>query len=203
MKDTYIKAIEEWVQRNEKLDVDALQRNHSDYVKFWVQPWSNLRMDDSAVMPLDGAYKAAMVYGLIHIYTAWQEALEKCGEPYYLKIWLFENDVARSQVVCAIRDRLHFYDGTFEPNATGNFCSDSDYAGIVGVSSFEWMPCFALHVYCSDDLGEVSDFESEAAYQAHKDWFESQQRNAISTSIIGGKECFTIRKDVVWVGGKG
>ena len=57
--------------------------------------------------------------------------------------------------------------------------------------------------YTPIELGEVSDFESEAAYQAHKDWFESQQRNAISKSMIGSKECFTVRKDEVWVGGKG
>lgn len=61
-------------------------------------------------------YKKLIVNNLIVIYNEFEANLGN-NDKYYLKIWLFENDILRSQVVYATNDYFNFYDKTFNIQA--------------------------------------------------------------------------------------
>lgn len=55
-----------------------------------------------------------MLGSLYQVYQAWKVELDAMGEPYYLKMWLYEPWIEDSQVVCAVRDLLGSYDNMFD-----------------------------------------------------------------------------------------
>lgn len=102
------RAIENWKQRNLILDKDLLIDDSRDYVKIWIAPFYTLDEYD-----LPYWYKQLLLDALIEIYHSWQTEIDSLNRKYYLKIWLFEKNFMRSQVVVAIDDFLHFYDNSF------------------------------------------------------------------------------------------
>lgn len=107
------KAIDNWVAQNKQLDIEYLQRNQRDYVKVWIQPFGNISVLNSEFAPPKGKTRQKLIAGLLEIHQHWKQELDKLNQPYYLRIWLYNNDVSNSQVVCAIGDCLHFYENTF------------------------------------------------------------------------------------------
>ena len=109
------RAIEQWGDTHESLDIDLLNQEKRDYVKFWVQPWSRLSLINSIYPEPTGDCEYLLIKNVQNIYQSWKGSLEELQTPYYLQIWLRENYVSRSQVVCAIEDYKVFYLNTFEP----------------------------------------------------------------------------------------
>lgn len=61
-----------------------------------------------------GKAKKDILNGLEKIYDNWKVKLEKSNKPYYLKIWLYEPRISKSQVVCAIDAKIEYYENIFE-----------------------------------------------------------------------------------------
>ena len=95
-KNRRIRQIKMWVAKNLVLNLEVLQQFQADYVKFWVDPWSLLSLTNSVYPQPQGIYKTLFIQGLVDIYFAWKKQLDELEQPYYLKIWLFENDLKRS-----------------------------------------------------------------------------------------------------------
>ena len=68
-----------------------------------------------------GLTKKLMLRSLYQVYQAWKDELDATGEPYYLKVWLYEPWIEDSQVVCAVGDLLGSYEEMFE--SLGEQCS--------------------------------------------------------------------------------
>lgn len=108
------RAIEQWGEVNKFLDVDLLNQDKRDYVKFLVNPWSRLSLINSIYPEPTGECEYLLIKNLQKIYQLWQDSLEELQTPYYLQIWLFEGFISDSQVVCAIEDYKDSYKHTFE-----------------------------------------------------------------------------------------
>jgi hypothetical protein len=124
------RAVARW--RSEELDLDlpSLLIAERRCAKIDVSPWSDLSLKRSAVPEPEGKIKLLMLASLLDIFDGWERRLEELGRPYYLGIWLFEPRCSRSQVVCAIGDRLHFYDRVFrEAEGASSLCPGS-YGGL-------------------------------------------------------------------------
>lgn len=59
--------------------------------------------------PNRGLIRKRIVELLFEIHDNWKVELEKLNKPYYLAIWLCEPQIIRSEVVCAIDDRIELY----------------------------------------------------------------------------------------------
>lgn len=105
--------IERWRNHNLTLDIENLLIYKKDYVKIWVHPWSGLSMKNSSYPEPNGKTKSLIVNALFDIYENWKKQIEQVGQGYYLKIWLYEPRVSKSQVVCAIGDKVDHYDNIF------------------------------------------------------------------------------------------
>ena len=155
------KNIDIWVAQNKQLDIEYLKRSQREYVKVWLQPFGNISVLNSQFAPPKGKTRKKIVAGLLEIYNSWKQELDKLNEPYYLKIWFYNNDVSNSQVVCAIGDCLDFYETTFY-NAKENKPFPLDDFGL------NWEHRHFENHFTIDDFGEPDHFYTMKEYLDNK-----------------------------------
>ena len=203
-----LRDIQTWIENNKTLDLDYLTEYHRDYVKFWVNPFSRLNLTNSRYMKPSGIYFESMVLGLIEIYQHWKQSLDRLNEPYYLKIWLFQHEPERSQIVCAIRDSLHFYNNTFEIAENPQFIFDNfELTPILSekLMTFKWQHTLENDYIFEDYLADPSYYDSLKDYETDKTWFKNKKKTA--KKIEFPKEsnyindyCYVVPKRSVWLG---
>jgi hypothetical protein len=166
------KQIERWRNHNLTLDIENLLIHKKDYVKIWVHPWSGLSMKNSSYPEPNGQTKSLIVNALFDIYENWKKQIEQVGQSYYLKIWLYEPRVSKSQVVCAIGDKVDHYDNIFNVSNKKVDLNVNSYSKKTNskLSAFSWK----LHL--------------------DEDYFDSSETE--------NAELVFIEKGIVWVGGK-
>lgn len=98
--------IDAWIDANKQLNLENVKRNGRDHAKIWVHPWSGITVTNSQIPEPKRETKRRIIKGLIAIYEGWKASLDQLNEPYYLKIWLYEPRLSKSQVVCAIEKEL-------------------------------------------------------------------------------------------------
>ena len=109
-----VAKVQNWIEEYLKLDIEQLSEYKYHYSKVYVQPWDNISLTNSQIPEPKGKAKKEILNGLEKIYDSWKVELEKSEKPYYLKIWIYEPRVSKSQVVCAIGDRIEYYENLFE-----------------------------------------------------------------------------------------
>lgn len=166
-----IRHIHQWGENNLNLDIEYLKQYQRDYVKFWVKPWGGITLTNSIYPEPTGKCQQLLIEYLIKIMLSWQKTLNIHYPEFYLNIWLFENHINRSQVVCAVQDCVHFYDRTFEA-----ISNDDHDLGISQsqhynehtdslLDKFEWSQYREIHGYKlndEDDKMILEDFEPTA-----------------------------------------
>lgn len=200
-----LRAIEQWVKNSETLNLDDLQRYERDYAKFWVRPWCNLSVTNSLIPQPQGVFRERFLAGLAHIYCQWKHQLDSLNRPYYLKIWLFEQDLKRSQVVCAIGESLHFYDNTFDKvEQTGStsqaFTLNQTEQAVF--KDFNWQKMRELEAVFDDYLADPSVYSSYREYLRDKAWFESLEQTALEKVYddSSNSQYYVLDKGTVWLG---
>lgn len=202
------KDIDNWIERCKPLDLDYLQSQEREYVKFWVHPWSGISITESQMAEPKGQTKQRILRGLIDIYNSWKSTLDEFREPYYLKIWLFDPYFSRSQVVCAIRDNLDFYETTFYKPEGQRMLIPSHYGKLAGqISGFNWDYHWDEMHLEQADLGEPEDYASYQDYLEHKKWFNHLMKKPLRKTDYQNQagetiEAFAYHQGTVWVGGQ-
>jgi hypothetical protein len=107
------KDIEQWRLENLDLRLDLIEKYNYANIDIIVHPWCDISIINSAFPEPKGKTKQLMLNGLIDIYHSWKKQMDKSGQTYYLKIWLYEPRFAKSQVVCAVGDRIDYYENLF------------------------------------------------------------------------------------------
>lgn len=141
------RVIEKWTMQHTDFDLAAYLKHKSNrcYVKITIAPWCNLSLKNSFIPEPKGLTRRKMLEGLVAIYHHWNEQLAKTGEPYYLKMWLYDRQFSKSQVVAAVGDKLHFYENAFSIPSASKPISLQQYAPMAEqLRQFHWE-------YCTDD----------------------------------------------------
>lgn len=193
------KAIDNWVAQNKKLDIEYLKSNQREYVKIWIQPFGNISVLNNEFAPPKGKTRQKLIAGLLEIHKHWKQQLDILNEPYYLRIWFYNNDVSNSQVVCAIDDCLNFYENTFHNPEENKPFPLKDFG-------LQWEHRhFETHV-TQLDIGDPEDYYSMKDFNDNKKWVESIMKNPksrISThkEFNGNTTTYhSIKNTDVWLG---
>lgn len=186
------RAIKQWGEVNKVLDIDLLIQEKRDYAKFRVQPWSRLALGNSIYPEPTGECEYLLIKNLQKIYQSWKDSLEALQVPYYLQIWLRENYVSHSQVVCAIGEIKDFYNDAFEAIDT------QPENGIRSSSHYNDQTAAVL------DLYDWTLYRYTEAYDLADPWdaeyvqsLDSQQ--LLRKQIIGQIEYQIVEIDKVWL----
>lgn len=144
-----VARIQYWIEENLELNIEHLTEHKYNYTKFYVDPWNNLILTDSQIPEPKGNAKKEILNGLEKIYDNWKTELEKLNKPYYLKIWVYEPRLSKSQVVCAIDERIEHYENIFEK---ADFKQNSSSITNEFSSDFKWQPKIDENLYWESDL---------------------------------------------------
>ncbi len=197
-----LNSIDRWRTNNLELDVEELKYNQREYVKVWIHPFSTISALGSSYPAPTGKARKMILKGLIDIYSSWKKSLEELEQEYYLRLWLYPQDISKSQVVCAIGDFLNFYDGTFYvPEDQNEFPFDQFGEFKDRLQKFSWTQAHEEIQLQDHDVGEPEEYGSLKEYYAHRKWFNRKIRNA---RLIAGNEegqrTYSVKQDIVWLG---
>jgi len=105
-----IKYINLWKEKNVILDLDKLEANKKQFIKFNFSSFYDLIKSQNP--PL--WYQRLLLNALYDIYKSWFVELSKSTKPFYLKIWLMKNDFMSSQIVVGIDEDIDIYPSIFK-----------------------------------------------------------------------------------------
>ena len=157
-----------------------------------VNPWSRLSLINSIYPEPTGECEYLLIKNLQKIYQSWQDTLENIQTPYYLKIWLYEEYISRSQVVCAIEDHKDFYQNTFElvdEQPKNGIRSSIHYNS----KTAEYLDCFEWKFYQRFVPYDMADEGNLKMLQ------DIDPSKIIRTDVIEGREHQIVEIDKVWL----
>ncbi|GLB47794.1 hypothetical protein [Neptunitalea lumnitzerae] len=202
------KRIDDWVESNKDLDINYLKTVQRSYCKIWVAPWYSIPITNSAVPQPNGVTKAKMLEGLLTIHDSWKQTLNELGQPYYLKIWLYEPRFFLSQVVCSIGDMQHFYNQTFYKPTINKAFPLVNYGKLADtLANFDWEHCWDEDFLTDSDLGSQDSWGmTTEEFASHKSWFTSELKKThrltrINTAYNNQINSYAFKKGDVYIGG--
>ncbi len=204
------KQIDNWRLDNLSLDLTDYLLNQRDryYAKIRVHPWSGLSLTNSATPEPTGKTKQKMLNGLLDIYEDWKKQLDKLGQPYYLKVWLFEPRFSQSQVVCAIGDNVDFYENTFYKPDTNKTIQLDNYGSLkTKLSKLNWDYRLDEDHYDNTEVSEPEIYGSRQDYEDTKIWFakllkKPHRTNKYKDPIGDITESYSFKRGDIWLGGQ-
>lgn len=204
------KQIDNWRVDNLSLDLTDYLLNERDryYAKIRVHPWSGLSLTNSVTPQPTRKTKQKMLNGLLDIYENWKTQLDKLGQPYYLKVWLFEPRFSQSQVVCAIGDNVGFYENTFfKPDTEKTIQLDSYGTIKTKLSKLNWDYRLDEDHYDNTEVGEPENYASRQDYEDTVKWFDKllktpHRTHKFKEPIGEAKESYSFKRGDIWLGGQ-
>ncbi|SHK19308.1 hypothetical protein SAMN04488028_103317 [Reichenbachiella agariperforans] len=98
-----IKQIERSIPEDSTLDLAFLKKE--SYFNFQIEDWYGDNIGQHKKL------RKTIIRELLEIKNSWQQTLNnELNEPYYLAIWLYEPRILKSEVVCAIGDKITYYE---------------------------------------------------------------------------------------------
>jgi hypothetical protein len=166
----------------------------------------NFQFDDNYGFydyPNKGLIRKRIVKLLFEIHDNWKIELEKLNKPYYLAIWLCEPQIIRSDVVCAIGERIEMYsENWFDKSEKDNSIIKEAY----GKSQFQFNR-FTWERKNLYDTHESWEFDMpKGKYQTQKEYnYNRRYYSRIKkkcTKIVDEKNYKTYYEKIgdVWVG---
>lgn len=202
--------IKNWRQDNLGLNLTDYLLNESDccYVKIGVYPWNGLSLINSVTLEPKRKTKQKMLNGLLDIYEEWKRQLDNLGQPYYLKIWLFEPRFSHSQIVCAIADSIEFYENAFYIPERDKKIQLGNYGILkIRLSKLNWGYRLDEDHYDNTEVGEPDIYASEQDYNDSVKWFKKLLKKPHRThkfreSVGEIIETYSFKRGELWVGGQ-
>ena len=204
-----LKQIEHWRHWHLTTDLKEILKHHENhYAKIRIYPWNGFTAGNSITPEPKGSTKLAMLNGLFDIYNNWKQQLDKIGKPYYLKIWLYEPHFSKSQVVCAINEKLDFYEDTFLEGKENKKLDASKYGSATEqLEKLTWNHCIEEEHYQNNFVGNIDEYSSPQDFYKTRRWFNRILKKPHRTTPYDERtaDCFefySFKAGNVWVGGK-
>lgn len=204
------KEIERWRLDNLDLNLTDYLLNERDryYTKIEVYPWSGISLTNSVPPEPTRKTKQKILNGILDIYEDWKRQLDKLGQPYYLKIWLFEPRFSKSQVVIAIGDNVNFYENTFFKPEKNKVLNTNNYGELKDrLESFNWDYHLDEDHYDNTEVGDIKIYASKKDYEDTQTWFARLLKKPHRTSMFNDPigeitEFYSFKRGEIWLGGQ-
>ena len=201
-----IKQIENWRINNLEIDLDYLEKTNKDYVKCRIFPWNPVAISIHNYPNPKGKIRKKIIESFFDIYESWNIQLKQLGKPFYLKIWMFEPDIYNSQVVCAINEKIEYYENIFHKPEQQKKLAKSSLEKISNrIDEYNWNYNIEEYpIFENEYLREK--FASDKDYLEEQKWLKSELKkpfreiNQVREGIT--EKIFLIKGSDVWLGEK-
>jgi len=198
------RRIADWSVASQKLSLDILKMNKREFTKVNVYPFSSLDMGGSLIPAPKGKTRSLITSSLFDIFFSWKKELDTLNKPYYLKIWFYPENVARSQVVCAIDEMIDWYKDIFNQSTFGNarkidtiqFGRSADQA-----TDLAWEIGLHEEGFGEDYVSDPSEWYSIQDFFDSRRWFNRKLKKPHRTVIINGTTHHLFPMYNVYIGG--
>jgi len=193
------KQIPIWIDRELNINLDYLKENGYWYSGIAIHPWCDISIINSRLPEPKGETRKQLILGLEKIYISWKKQLDELSVPYYLKIWLYEPRISKSQVVCAIGKRMSYYENSFKEIDPSP--KDTDLLGVM-TSPINWKP-FADYTVMSEDelLLPIKFYSSKEDFLYDRKLLNKLRKSNYAREELGTDIIYYIPKGKIWVGG--
>lgn len=201
-----IKQIENWRINNLEIDLDYFEKTNKDYVKFRIFPWNPVEMSLHNYPNPKGKIRKKIIESFFDIYESWNAQLKELGKPFYLKIWMFEPDIYNSQVVCAINEKIEYYENIFHKPEQQKKLAKSSLEKISNrINLYNWN--YSIEEYPIFENEYIREnFASDKDYLEEQKWLKSKLKkpfreiNQVKEGIT--EKIILIKGSDVWLGEK-
>ncbi|MFD0991663.1 hypothetical protein [Tenacibaculum geojense] len=90
--------------KNSDFSLNLEHLNRKKYFNYKVEEWYGEEF------LIKGELKKRIIETLIRTYLDWKTELDKLNKEYYLAIWFYNPRMLKSEVVCAIDEKIHYYE---------------------------------------------------------------------------------------------
>ncbi|MCG8374779.1 MAG: hypothetical protein MI700_14645, partial [Balneolales bacterium] len=167
------KRIEDWRKNSLSLDVEAFKKTHREWTKVYVRPYFSLDNGTTKTPAPKAQTRTLIIEALFDIFDSWKTQMDKLGKPYYLKIWFYQHNVAKSQVVCAYESQLNNYDDVFftpEEQKTVDYDTFGPHKNRAQQLNWEYR-IDEISIY-DDFLGDQDQWANQDEYINARRWFK-------------------------------
>ncbi|PHR12759.1 MAG: hypothetical protein COA40_07700 [Aequorivita sp.] len=196
--------IQSWVNESADLDIKRLKEFNYQYIRVDLLPWLNQPIIKRSYKEPNKLTKQLILNGIEAIYDSWKYQLEKLDQPYYLKIWLNEPRISKSEVVCGINGKIEEFENSFY-----KINSEENKSNLINQmnSDFKW------ECAVDEDFIFESNVSSSENYFYKKEFFSDRRlikkakkkgfRNEIVKKSNGEEDIlYFIPKGKIWIGEK-
>lgn len=206
-KNKILRNIEKWKQENLFFDKELLLNFHYLNLKFRLRPWSDLVIKRHPYPEPNEKFREKIVESFIEIYNHWKTELDNLNVDYYLKIWIFFPNFRESQVVCAINERMDWYNNLFFENQEKlefphyQFSNKSNLL----LNKLNWENKSWEQVFDENEVGNEKEYANKKDYLDHKKWFEDFLKSEHRTHQFEDENkaiqtYHYLKTDDVWIG---
>lgn len=196
--------IEWWKTNASNLDLELLKSQNREYTKVYVRPFFSIDVLNSVTPAPKHKTRSLIIGSLFEIYAEWKKRLTTLNNPYYLKIWFYPENVAKSQVVCAIREMIDWYDVSFyTPKENASKKIDlTVFADLAEkASQLHWEYSIDEILVDDDWLGDVEDWETPEDYFESQRWLKRRLQHPHRKVQKGEHVDIFLPNYTVWIGG--
>jgi hypothetical protein len=90
------------IDSDSKLDIDFLYQEK--YCNYEIEEWYGEEFG------IKGELRKIIIETLLKTYFEWKNELDKLNKEYYLAIWLYNPRMLKSEIVCAIEEKVAYYE---------------------------------------------------------------------------------------------
>jgi hypothetical protein len=147
-----------------KLDLDFLKQEK--YYNYEIEEWYGEEFG------INGELRKLIIQTLLKTCFEWKKELDKLNKEYYLAIWLYNPRMLKSEIVCAIDEKVNYYENESFLASNKNSEFDLNQYGVLSteLQKFTWDRKI--------DLDSVHEWEinwPKEQYEIEKEYYKDQR----------------------------
>ena len=188
------RRIEKWKQSAIDLNMDYVRKYQKDYVKLWHPVYSLIPENPPAW------FNRLLLEAMIDVYLNWHEKMKAENEEFYLKMWLYDPDFMRSQIVVSYKYCIDYYNNTFDKHPIVKPFPIHTYASLEDkLSLFQWELHIDADEYWDSELIEDIELGFKTVTEVEDIKSKSYQTKKIQLSY-GDDTRYRVDTGDVWLG---
>ncbi|PCI35958.1 MAG: hypothetical protein COB60_01265 [Flavobacteriaceae bacterium] len=178
-----------------KLDIDFL--NQEKYYNYEIQEWYGEEFG------IKGELRKKIIGTLLETYFEWKNELDKLNKEYYLAIWLYNPRMLKSEIVCAIGEKVAYYENESFLVSNKNSEFDLNYFGELSteLQKFTWdrkIDLDSVHEWEINFPKEQYEFEKE--YNKDQKFYKKLIQKKFHVVEKDNEKIYFHPKGDVWIG---
>lgn len=180
-----------------KIDLDFLQKEK--YYNYCIQEYYGKDF------PIKGELRKSIIDILLKKYFDWKNELDKLERDYYLAIWLYNPRLLKSEVVCAIENKIAYYNNEVFVDSKKNneFDFDSFKSFENQLGDFSWNRKVDLD-FMSEWVIDLpkNQYFSESDYYSSQRFYNKFKKNPYQIYEDNEGKVYSRQMGDIWIGKK-